>query len=618
MTSPTSPGPGVPRRRPRVHRDGHRAVPAARRPVPRADRGDRFRAARHPRRHPAVRDPARRRPRPRSRTPIPVRCGRRATRPPRRCWPRCSRCATGQWRGIGMIPDSGWHLSPQYADFDAERRFDVGDLDGARAERVPRRRGAPGPDQAERVRVRSGTTCTPRTPLGATMVSSEGACAAYYRYRRLDGPVPLAVGDLPSGGRRPGRTPLKARHDGRVGRARCRSAVRTGSFSATGAAVCSRRSWSSISSCPRSAMRPRWATPTDSPSSISATGTTARLHHGQLRGAPLFFPGGNIGDLAVNGTVNDLAMSGARPLALSTALRARGGARARGARSRGRGHGRAASRAGVQLVTGDTKVVELGHGDGVYINTAGIGLVPDGVDIRPDRARPGDVVIVSGPIGAPRHRRAQRPRGPRVRHRSCAPTPRRCNGLVAGMLAAWPGPPRPARSDSRRPGRFAVRDRRDGRGGHRIRGAVDTGPRRGPRRMRFSRARPDARGERGEARGVRVAGNRPRRCSAPCARTRRGCGTPSSIGGCHRGPPASGGGPHRPRCHPRGGPAPGRAATPDLLTRRPVQGCGRRLRAPRRRPRARGLLPGRSRRPPPPPARHGPAPARGPGPGAGR
>ncbi len=114
---------------------------------------------------------------------------------------------------------------------------------------------------------------------------------------------------------------------------------------------------------------------------------------------PLFFPGGNIGELAVYGTVNDLAMRGAVPLALSTGFVLEEGLEIDVLGRVATAMGHAATRAGVQLVTGDTKVVEHGHGDGVFINTAGIGLVPDGVDIRPDRACAGDVVIVSGPIG---------------------------------------------------------------------------------------------------------------------------------------------------------------------------------------------------------------------------
>jgi hydrogenase expression/formation protein HypE len=114
---------------------------------------------------------------------------------------------------------------------------------------------------------------------------------------------------------------------------------------------------------------------------------------------PMFFPGGNIGDLAVNGTVNDLAMSGATPLYLSTSFILEEGTPLREIGMIATSMGRAASTAGVRLVTGDTKVVDSGRGDGVFVNTAGIGVVAEGVDVRPDRATLGDVVIVSGYIG---------------------------------------------------------------------------------------------------------------------------------------------------------------------------------------------------------------------------
>ncbi|MEU0475037.1 hydrogenase expression/formation protein HypE [Streptomyces olivaceus] len=114
---------------------------------------------------------------------------------------------------------------------------------------------------------------------------------------------------------------------------------------------------------------------------------------------PLSFPGGGIGDLAVNGTVNDLAMSGAVPAYLSCAFLLEEGTPLSTVGRVAEQIGAAARAAGVQVVTGDTKVVDSGHGDGVYVNTAGIGLIPDGVDVRPARARPGDVVILSGPVG---------------------------------------------------------------------------------------------------------------------------------------------------------------------------------------------------------------------------
>ncbi|HZF86991.1 MAG TPA: hydrogenase expression/formation protein HypE [Streptomyces sp.] len=114
---------------------------------------------------------------------------------------------------------------------------------------------------------------------------------------------------------------------------------------------------------------------------------------------PLFFPGGSIGDLAVNGTVNDLAMSGARAAYLSCGVILEEGVEISTVGRVAEALGAAARTAGVRVVTGDTKVVEAGHGDGVYINTSGIGLVPPGVDLRPERVVPGDVVIVSGAIG---------------------------------------------------------------------------------------------------------------------------------------------------------------------------------------------------------------------------
>ncbi|MFH0911416.1 MAG: hydrogenase expression/formation protein HypE [Planctomycetota bacterium] len=114
---------------------------------------------------------------------------------------------------------------------------------------------------------------------------------------------------------------------------------------------------------------------------------------------PLFFPGGNIGDLAVCGTVNDLAMAGARPMYISLALILEEGFSLQDldrildtVKTR-------AVQAGVEIVCGDTKVVGKGQADGLYLNTAGVGLVADGVDIASRNARPGDRVLLSGPVG---------------------------------------------------------------------------------------------------------------------------------------------------------------------------------------------------------------------------
>lgn len=115
--------------------------------------------------------------------------------------------------------------------------------------------------------------------------------------------------------------------------------------------------------------------------------------------SPLFFPGGNIGSLAVHGTVNDLAMGGAIPLYLTAGFILEEGFLLRELAKIVYAMAAAAREAGVQIVSGDTKVVERGKGDGVFINTAGIGRVLDGVNVSGELARPGDVVLVSGSIG---------------------------------------------------------------------------------------------------------------------------------------------------------------------------------------------------------------------------
>jgi hydrogenase expression/formation protein HypD len=99
-----------------------------------------------------------------------------------------------QWRGIGVIPASGWRLSDRYADFDAEHRFDVAGIDTPESHPVPRRRGAAGARSSPRVRGLRHHLHAPQ-PAGATMVSSEGACAAYYQYRPLEvAPVAVTLG----------------------------------------------------------------------------------------------------------------------------------------------------------------------------------------------------------------------------------------------------------------------------------------------------------------------------------------------------------------------------------------------------------------------------------------
>ncbi len=115
--------------------------------------------------------------------------------------------------------------------------------------------------------------------------------------------------------------------------------------------------------------------------------------------SPLFFPGGDIGSLAVHGTINDVAMAGARPLYLAASYIIEEGFPLADLQRIAASMGHAARDSGVAIVTGDTKVVERGKGDGVFISTTGIGVVPPGLDLSADRACPGDQVILSGCIG---------------------------------------------------------------------------------------------------------------------------------------------------------------------------------------------------------------------------
>ncbi|MGM3308443.1 hydrogenase expression/formation protein HypE [Anabaena sp. WFMT] len=114
---------------------------------------------------------------------------------------------------------------------------------------------------------------------------------------------------------------------------------------------------------------------------------------------PLFFPGSDIGELAINGTINDLAVSGAKPLYLTCSVILEEGLPVETLRRVARSMQAAAQKAGVQIVTGDTKVVNRGCADKLFINTAGIGIIPTGIDISARNIQPGDIVIVNGEIG---------------------------------------------------------------------------------------------------------------------------------------------------------------------------------------------------------------------------
>lgn len=154
--------------------------------------------------------------------------------------------------------------------------------------------------------------------------------------------------------------------------------------------------------------------------------------------SPLFFPGGDIGSLSVHGTINDVAMAGACPLYLSAAFVLEEGFPLKALDDIVASMAAAAKKAGVPVVTGDTKVVERGKGDGLFIATTGIGIVPEGINISADRARPGDIIVLSGTIGdhgvAVMSKRENLEFETAIKSDSAA-----LHGLVADMVAAVPG-----------------------------------------------------------------------------------------------------------------------------------------------------------------------------------
>ena len=154
--------------------------------------------------------------------------------------------------------------------------------------------------------------------------------------------------------------------------------------------------------------------------------------------SPLFFPGGNIGDLAVNGTVNDLSTSGATPLFLSAGFILEEGFEVAELARIVATMREAADAAGVQIVTGDTKVVERGKADGCYINTAGVGLIEHDLDLGVAGARPGDAILVSGPVGD-HGITIMLARGELDIEADITSDTAPLNGLAAGLLSSVPG-----------------------------------------------------------------------------------------------------------------------------------------------------------------------------------
>ena len=278
---------------------------------------------------------------------------------------------------------------------------------------------------------------------------------------------------------------------------------------------------------------------------------------------PLEFPGGNIGALAVHGTVNDLAMMGAEPRYLTLGVVLEEGLPFEVLDRILATMAAAAAEAGVTIVTGDTKVVERGKADGMYINTTGVGLLHPVVRPAAHRAAPGDAVLVSGMLG--RHGMAVMALREGLEFdttitsdtASLWPLVRATARCARGRPARAPG------SDARRAGERAQRDRRGVGHGDRARrgGAADPGRRR--RRLRDAGPRSALRGQRGRARGHRAGGPgrcRPRGTPGPSARRFEPADRRSSVTASRNGRAA-----HRTGGHAGGGPPSGRPAPANLL-----------------------------------------------------
>jgi len=178
--------------------------------------------------------------------------------------------------------------------------------------------------------------------------------------------------------------------------------------------------------------------PLDDAATFTVDGARLALTTDSYVVSPLFFPGGNIGDLAVNGTVNDLAVSGARPLYLTAGFILEEGFPVADLSRIVDSMRAAADAAGVVIATGDTKVVQRGKADGCYINTAGVGVRQDSRDLGMNTVRPGDAVLVSGPIGE-HGVTVMLARGELDIEADLVSDTAPVHGLVADLLAATPG-----------------------------------------------------------------------------------------------------------------------------------------------------------------------------------
>ena len=317
-----------------------------------------------------------------------------------------------EWRGLGFISQSALRLSDAYADLDAEQRFSTPGVRVADPKACQCGEVLKGVIKPWECKV-FGTACTPEHAIGTCMVSPEGACAAYYNYGRFAagarGRMSAAENTAVTG--REQRI-LDIIETARGKRPKFKDAQITMAHGAGGKAT-----QTLIEGLFVPALGAESLEQLGDAGIVTIDGTGLALTTDSFVVKPIRFPGGSIGELAVNGTVNDLAVSGARPHAMSLSLILEEGLAADVLRAEVEAIAAAARAAGVEIVTGDTKVVERGHADQMYICTTGLGRLDPRADLSPRGLRPGDRVIVSGRGRRARHRDHAGPRGARPRRR---------------------------------------------------------------------------------------------------------------------------------------------------------------------------------------------------------
>ena len=307
-----------------------------------------------------------------------------------------------EWRGLGFISQSGLRLSDEYADFDAELKYDTPGVRVADPKACQCGEVLKGVIKPWECKV-FGTACTPEHAIGTCMVSPEGACAAYYQYGRFAREREVGLMAAPP---LESSAPVSDRERKILGIIENTRAKRP-RFKAEQVTMAHGAGGKSTQTMIEGLFVPAFAGDDDpgglgalaDAGTVSVDGTGLAMTTDSFVVKPIRFPGGSIGELAVNGTVNDLAMAGARPLAMTLALILEEGLRAEELRAEVEAIARAATAAGVEIVSGDTKVVERGCCDSMYVTTTGVGVIDPRAALAPANLRPGDRVLVSGPIG---------------------------------------------------------------------------------------------------------------------------------------------------------------------------------------------------------------------------